>query len=262
MAVFDLLKSAKLEITFLSIKNVLWNQLFSKIVAFTKFWQKEWERISLLSTLCYTVWKLISRKIWVALKILKFSHCGKPEIHFHLKTNSWKHPNLVIRRWFDEKYFKILREINFRDSRSANQAILTHSEALNSDFYVFLHFLKALKSQHMAVLELLDSPKLILRKNLSDRTILKFLHSGMLTFLLFGFRIIWYWMFLEAQWSSLSNFEISWLPLQNFGMSLTFHFADCTNQIRATKLQGVSIPKFWRGSHQIQELDKEDCWDL
>ena len=68
--------------------------------------------------------------------------------------------------------------------------------------------------------------------------------------------------FLEAQWSSLSNFEISWLPFQNFGMSLTFHFADRTNQIRATKLQGVSIPKFWRGNHQIQELDKEACWDL
>ena len=38
---------------------------------------------------------------------------------------------------------KILREINFGDSRSAKSAILTHLEAVNFDFYEFLHFLKA-----------------------------------------------------------------------------------------------------------------------
>ena len=38
---------------------------------------------------------------------------------------------------------KILREINFGDSRSAKSAILTHLEALNFDFCEFLHFLKA-----------------------------------------------------------------------------------------------------------------------
>ena len=37
----------------------------------------------------------------------------------------------------------ILREINFKDSRSAKSAILTHLEALNFDLYEFLHFLKA-----------------------------------------------------------------------------------------------------------------------
>ena len=38
---------------------------------------------------------------------------------------------------------QILREINFRDSRSAKPAILTHLKAPNFDFYEFLHFLKA-----------------------------------------------------------------------------------------------------------------------
>ena len=38
---------------------------------------------------------------------------------------------------------QILREINFWDSRSAKSAILTHLEALDFDFYGFLHFLRA-----------------------------------------------------------------------------------------------------------------------
>ena len=38
---------------------------------------------------------------------------------------------------------QILREINLGGSRSAKSAILAHSEALNFDFYEFLHFLKA-----------------------------------------------------------------------------------------------------------------------
>ena len=39
--------------------------------------------------------------------------------------------------------FKILRETNFRDSRSVKYAIFTHLQALNFDFYEFFHFLKA-----------------------------------------------------------------------------------------------------------------------
>ena len=38
---------------------------------------------------------------------------------------------------------QILREINFEDSRSAKSTIFTHLEALNFDFYHFLHFLEA-----------------------------------------------------------------------------------------------------------------------
>ena len=38
---------------------------------------------------------------------------------------------------------QILREINFEDSWSAKSDIFPHSEALNFDFYEFLHFLKA-----------------------------------------------------------------------------------------------------------------------
>ena len=38
---------------------------------------------------------------------------------------------------------QILPEINFKDVRSTKYAILTHLEALNSDFYEFWHFLMA-----------------------------------------------------------------------------------------------------------------------
>ena len=72
---------------------------------------------------------------------------------------------------------QILREINFRDSRSAKSAILTHLEALDFDFYAFSHIFKAEIDQikksrtqnrtrmaKTAVLELLDYQKLISRK--------------------------------------------------------------------------------------------------
>ena len=69
---------------------------------------------------------------------------------------------------------QILREINFRDSRSAQSTIATHLQALNF-FFQFLHFLKAeisqmnrfqspLKLQKKAILDLPDSPKSISRK--------------------------------------------------------------------------------------------------
>ena len=47
----------------------------------------------------------------------------------------WKFHNFSI--------IQILREINFRYSRSAKSTISTNWEALNFDFYEFLHFLKA-----------------------------------------------------------------------------------------------------------------------
>ena len=69
---------------------------------------------------------------------------------------------------------QILCEINFEDCRSAKSAILAHLEALNFDFDEFLHFLKAKIYQinkiqspqngKIAVLELLDSSKLVSRK--------------------------------------------------------------------------------------------------
>ena len=38
---------------------------------------------------------------------------------------------------------QILREINFRESRSVKSAVFTYLEALNFNFYKFLHLLKA-----------------------------------------------------------------------------------------------------------------------
>ena len=69
---------------------------------------------------------------------------------------------------------QILREIKFGNYTSAKSAILTHLEALNFDIYTFLHFLeaeiyqiskfRAQKLAKMAVLQILDSLKLISRK--------------------------------------------------------------------------------------------------
>ena len=74
-------------------------------------------------------------------------------------------------KFHDFSTTQILREITLGGSRSAKSAILAHSEALNSDFCEFLHFLKAeiyhltkfiaLKWQMMAVLQLLQSQKLV-----------------------------------------------------------------------------------------------------
>ena len=78
----------------------------------------------------------------------------------------WKFLNFPITQ--------ILRQIKVGDSRIAKSAILTHLEALNFDFYEFLHFLKAElypnkkfsapEIAKMAFIELLHSSKLISRK--------------------------------------------------------------------------------------------------
>ena len=51
---------------------------------------------------------------------------------------------------------QILREINFVDSIRAKSAILTHLEALNFDFYQFLHFWEA----EIAQINKLRAPKI------------------------------------------------------------------------------------------------------
>ena len=77
----------------------------------------------------------------------------------------WKFQNFSISQ--------ILREINFGNSRSAKSAFSTHLEALNFDWYGFLHVLKAEIYQidkiqmpqngKMTFSELLHSLKLISR---------------------------------------------------------------------------------------------------
>ena len=46
-----------------------------------------------------------------------------------------KRPFSTVWKFHDFSIIKILREINFEDSRSAQLAILPHLEALNFDFY-------------------------------------------------------------------------------------------------------------------------------
>ena len=43
----------------------------------------------------------------------------------------------------DISIIQILRQIEIGESRSAKSAVYTHLQALNLDFYEFLHFLKA-----------------------------------------------------------------------------------------------------------------------
>ena len=49
----------------------------------------------------------------------------------------------TVWKFHDFSITQILREINFKDFRSAKSAISTRLEALNFDFYEFFHFLKA-----------------------------------------------------------------------------------------------------------------------
>ena len=67
--------------------------------------------------------------------ILSRFHDKQTDENVNTNSSQWK--------FHDFSITQILREINFGDSRSAKSGILTHSEALNFDSYVFLHFLKA-----------------------------------------------------------------------------------------------------------------------
>ena len=50
---------------------------------------------------------------------------------------------MTVWKCHDFSVIQILCEINFGDSISVKSAILTHSVALNFDFYEILHFYKA-----------------------------------------------------------------------------------------------------------------------
>ena len=80
-------------------------------------------------------------------------------------------PNSTVWKFQDFSATLILREINFRESKSSKTAIFALLESLNFDFYEFWHFwrfkltkFRAPKVAKISVLELLDSPKLISRK--------------------------------------------------------------------------------------------------
>ena len=49
----------------------------------------------------------------------------------------------TVWKFYDFPITQILCEINFEESGSAKSAILTYLEAVNFDFYEFLHFQKA-----------------------------------------------------------------------------------------------------------------------
>ena len=68
-------------------------------------------------------------KIWEAEKFQFFYYCVPKCI--------------TVWTFLDFSITQILREINFRDSRTAKSAFFAILEALNLDFYEFLHFLKS-----------------------------------------------------------------------------------------------------------------------
>ena len=73
--------------------------------------------------------------------------------HVHVfstfRTTVWK--------FHDFSITQILREINVGDARNAKSAISIHSEALNLDFYKFLHFLKT----EIYQIDKIQSPKMV-----------------------------------------------------------------------------------------------------
>ena len=75
------------------------------------------------------------------------SHCNHSKRQINIITlndTAWKFEGSYYRVHRVKPYTaKMLREINFEDSWSAKSTILTHLEALNYDFYEFLHFLYA-----------------------------------------------------------------------------------------------------------------------
>ena len=71
---------------------------------------------------------------------------------------------------------QILREIKVGESKVSKSAKSTHLEALNFDFYEFLHRLKFSQSKckNGSFRTFKRIPTLISRKNMRDRKILKF----------------------------------------------------------------------------------------
>ena len=84
----------------------------------------------------------IMTAIEINLDMCKFSPFSYSVVNFQ-KFNAKAH-SVEISAFF---IIQILREINFGDSRSAKSAISLHFEALNFDFYAFLHILKVEISQ-------------------------------------------------------------------------------------------------------------------
>ena len=84
----------------------------------------------------------------------------------HLFSRSWM---LIVEyytvwKFHDFCIIQILREINFRESRSAESAILTHLEALTFEIYLKFTKLTKLQAPKVAKTAVLHSPKLISRK--------------------------------------------------------------------------------------------------
>jgi len=81
------------------------------------------------------------------MNTFEFIQCSKNDVQVRSMFDKMVFdPSLVkITVWTFQDFstIQILREINFGDSLRAKSAILAHLEALNFDFYAFLHFLKA-----------------------------------------------------------------------------------------------------------------------
>ena len=77
---------------------------------------------------------------------LNFTHCQFLRMKYIFKVGNTGYLYFscnTVWKFQDSYAIKILREINFRVSRSAKLAILKHFENLNFDFNVILHFFES-----------------------------------------------------------------------------------------------------------------------
>ena len=84
-------------------------------------------------------------------KILIFDEFSTFKLARMLNSDHFKseNSNLTVWKCHDFSIAQILREINLGHTRSAKCVIITQLEALNYDFYEFLHFLRAEKCQKL-----------------------------------------------------------------------------------------------------------------
>ena len=151
------------------------------------------------------------------------------------------------RECIDFSITQILREINFDDSGSAKSAILTHLEALNFDFNVFLHFLKAEIYLKMAVLVLLHSLKLISRKIWICRKVPKFPHCVSVKVSYFQKSNFLLWFRPHLNFPPQSRHEFSWKwQVSKFPKSKMLEF----QQFQTGKTS--ILAKFDKPKHQFQ----------
>ena len=95
----------------------------------------------------FKLWRKLEGKLlaMVAKFWITFGKLLRRSSYRYVDSLSWDKfsSDNTVWKFFDFCIIQVLCEINFVDSWTTKSAILLHLEALNYDFYEFLHFLKA-----------------------------------------------------------------------------------------------------------------------